>query len=69
MVHIETGRLHQIRRHFEMIGHPVIGDPRYGKGNKNNEGLRLKCVEIAFHCPIHNTQILQRLSLDFNSLS
>jgi len=27
---IETGRTHQIRRHFAAIGHPVAGDPRYG---------------------------------------
>jgi len=29
---LETGRLHQIRRHFTGIGHPVVGDPRYGGG-------------------------------------
>jgi 23S rRNA (uracil1939-C5)-methyltransferase len=29
-VEIETGRTHQIRRHFAGIGHPVIGDGRYG---------------------------------------
>ena len=25
-----TGRTHQIRRHLQMIGHPVLGDLRYG---------------------------------------
>jgi 23S rRNA pseudouridine955/2504/2580 synthase len=25
-----SGRMHQIRRHLEMIGHPVLGDKRYG---------------------------------------
>ena len=29
-VQIETGRQHQIRAHFSWLGHPVIGDPRYG---------------------------------------
>lgn len=27
----ETGRTHQIRVHFSAIGHPVLGDPVYGK--------------------------------------
>lgn len=27
-----SGRMHQIRRHLELIGHPVCGDKRYGGG-------------------------------------
>jgi tRNA pseudouridine32 synthase/23S rRNA pseudouridine746 synthase len=48
---IETGRLHQIRRHLELIGHPVLGDPKYGKGNKNKEGLRLIAIKLSFFDP------------------
>jgi tRNA pseudouridine32 synthase/23S rRNA pseudouridine746 synthase len=48
---IRTGRKHQIRRHFEMIGHPVIGDPRYGEGNKNSEGMQLAATALEFQCP------------------
>ncbi len=29
-VRIKTGRKHQIRRHMAEIGHPVVGDERYG---------------------------------------
>ncbi len=46
-----SGRKHQIRRHFEMIGHPVMGDPRYGKGNKNSAGLQLVATSLEFKCP------------------
>jgi len=30
-VEIETGRTHQIRRHFAAIGHPVLGDGKHGE--------------------------------------
>lgn len=49
---IRTGRLHQIRRHFEMIGHPVAGDPKYGKNNKNKDGLKLSATGLHFVCPL-----------------
>ncbi len=29
---LETGRTHQIRVHLQAIGHPVCGDPEYGRG-------------------------------------
>jgi tRNA pseudouridine32 synthase/23S rRNA pseudouridine746 synthase len=61
-VSILTGRKHQIRRHLEMIGHPVMGDPVYGKGNKNKTGLKLRAVGLAFRCPGRSVEV--RLDLD-----
>jgi tRNA pseudouridine32 synthase/23S rRNA pseudouridine746 synthase len=56
-VFIETGRLHQIRRHLDFIGHPIMGDPKYGKGNKNREGLKLVASRLTFQDPwIKKTQ-------------
>jgi len=54
---IRTGRLHQIRRHFEMFGFPVMGDPKYGKGNKNREGMKLTAVSLKFHCPFSKQEV------------
>lgn len=50
-VKIDTGRLHQIRRHMEFIGHPVMGDPKYGRGNKNKDGLKLVATQLTFEDP------------------
>lgn len=51
-VTIKTGRTHQIRRHFDAIGHPVMGDPKYGSGNKNTEGMQLTASYLRFTCPL-----------------
>ncbi|MGE0081269.1 MAG: RluA family pseudouridine synthase [Thiohalomonadaceae bacterium] len=50
-VRLHSGRLHQIRRHMAAPGHGVMGDPRYGTGNKNREGLRLAAVRRSFTDP------------------
>lgn len=54
---IETGRLHQIRRHMEAIGHPVMGDPRYGRGNKDGKPMRLTACALEFTCPLTGEKI------------
>jgi 23S rRNA pseudouridine1911/1915/1917 synthase len=45
-VKIETGRQHQIRVHLSWLGHPVIGDPRYGRDG-SRLGLHALRLSIA----------------------
>jgi len=33
---LETGRTHQVRVHLESAGHPVFGDPVYGRGRADH---------------------------------
>lgn len=35
-VHLITGRSHQIRAHLASMGHPIVGDPRYGDKKVNH---------------------------------
>ena len=55
----ETGRRHQLRRHFKHLLHPIIGDTKYGEGRHNRffreefacHRLLLAAVELAFVHP------------------
>jgi tRNA pseudouridine65 synthase len=38
--HPKTGRLHQIRRHFKHINHPIVWDKKYGRGFFNDLAAR-----------------------------
>lgn len=45
-----TGRTHQLRVHLAFLGHPILGDTKYGKNNKFNR-LALHARYIGFTHP------------------
>jgi 23S rRNA pseudouridine955/2504/2580 synthase len=51
---IETGRTHQIRRHFAAIGHPVVGDSKHGDFAFNREAKAKWGVTRLF---LHSTRL------------
>jgi 23S rRNA pseudouridine955/2504/2580 synthase len=58
-----TGRTHQLRAHAEAIGHPVIGDPKYGAtpGNEARRNDPLRAIPGAVDRKLH--LLARRLTL------
>ncbi len=52
-IKLYTGRTHQIRVTFSYLGHPVIGDKLYGKG----DDLMLHCYYLKFKDPYSDNYI------------
>ena len=50
-VGLETGRKHQIRVHFAEIGHPVLGDRRYGDPSPVLARVALHAERLTFRHP------------------
>ena len=75
----ETGRTHQIRVHLAAIGHPVFGDPVYGKKSPllrrqflhaHRLGFRLpsssEYVEFSSELPTELEEVLERVTREAN---
>jgi 23S rRNA pseudouridine1911/1915/1917 synthase len=61
---LDTGRTHQIRVHLAAIGHPVAGDPQYGKpGQFGLERQFLHAARLAFPHPVTGVDVDVRSGL------
>ncbi len=56
-IHLLTGRKHQIRVHFSEMGHPVVGDKKYGPDENISKRLALHARSIMFNHPFTRKQI------------
>jgi len=50
-LNLDTGRKHQIRVHMQDIGHPIVGDKKYGLGSSPIHRLALHAQILAFTHP------------------
>ncbi|MES2173702.1 MAG: RluA family pseudouridine synthase [Pseudomonadota bacterium] len=69
---LETGRTHQVRVHMHHIGHPLIGDPVYGKERKGFKSIletlgfkrqALHAKSLGFIHPVTNEQLMFQSAL------
>ena len=57
-VRLETGRTHQVRAHLKAIGHPVAGDPEYGRrGLLGLDRQFLHAARLAFAHPVSGERL------------
>ena len=53
LIHLITGRTHQIRVHLSCLGHPVLGDPLYGHSQAQKAPrLMLHACALGFEHPM-----------------
>jgi 23S rRNA pseudouridine1911/1915/1917 synthase len=56
-VNLETGRKNQIRVHMQELGHPVVGDKKYGSTISPIKRLGLHAQQLSFIHPVTREQL------------
>ena len=64
-IDLQTGRYHQIRAQFAHIGHPIVGDIKYGSTQKSSR-IALHHGKITFEHPISKEKLTITSKPHFN---
>jgi len=56
-VELETGRKNQIRVHLSEMGHPIVGDEKYGSQSNPLNRLALHAYELSIEHPVTGAQL------------
>lgn len=56
-IELLTGRKHQIRVQFADMGHPLVGDRKYGRGDSASANLALHAWSISFTHPVSRARL------------
>jgi 23S rRNA pseudouridine1911/1915/1917 synthase len=57
-VHLHTGRFHQIRAQLSFIGHPIVGDKKYGAHSTLPDGkIALHALRLTFKHPTSKEEV------------
>jgi 23S rRNA pseudouridine1911/1915/1917 synthase len=56
-ISLETGRKHQIRKQLSELGHPIVGDHRYGAKQPFAGGIALAAVRLRFRHATEDREI------------
>ena len=58
-IHLHTGRFHQIRAQLAFIGHPIVGDKKYGAHSALPEGqIALHALRMLWNHPTSKEKII-----------
>lgn len=68
-IEIETGARHQIRAHLASLGHPVLGDVRYGGNRAARLFLHACAIEVASPATGRRVRIEAPLPAEFDEIA